>query len=108
MSDLRTAPEHHKTGLVRTDLYCHECNKTFVAELDFDINGKHVVECPHCQHEHCRYIKDGFISDERWEGRNDGTIKVPTKSIWKHNVLKMQTSCASEFIRNRWLNFGKD
>jgi DNA-directed RNA polymerase subunit RPC12/RpoP len=109
MADQRTLDQHHQTGMVRTDLYCHECNKHFIAELDFDIDGKHVVECPHCGHEHCRYIQKGFVSNERWEGRNSNeTVKVPTRRVWKHNSLKATTSSASEFIRNRWLNFGGD
>lgn len=105
MEDQRTLEQHKQSGQVRTDLYCHNCNKNFVAELDYDIDGQHTVECPYCGHEHCRYINNGFISDKRWAGHND-TVKVVSRCVWKHDVLKAKTSVASEFLRNRWLNFG--
>lgn len=92
-------------GLQRTEMYCHNCKKNFVAELDFDINGKHVVECAHCGHEHCRTIKDGKVTDDRWDGRNDSsTIRVSKRSVWKSTVIQAKTSTVSAFIRERWLN----
>lgn len=92
----------HK-GLVRTPLYCHDCGKNFVAELDYDINGDHIAECPHCGHEHCRTIKDGVITEARWDGRNGRTPKNRAKRVWKHDVLQIKTSSAAEHIRNRFL-----
>lgn len=91
-------------GIQRTDMHCHNCNKTFVAELDFDINGEHVVECPNCGHEHWRTIKDGKITEARW-GKGGNDSKTASKgTVWKHNVLQAKTSTASAFLRERWLN----
>lgn len=89
----------------KTVLDCHECSKQFVALLDFAVNGNHVVECPHCGHEHCRVIENGRITEDRWSTRY-GTDKSKAhrpRRVWKHNVLAAQTSSASEFIRQRWL-----
>lgn len=91
-------------GIQKTDMYCHNCNKNFVAELDYDINGDHVVECPHCGHEHCRTIKDGKITGARWDTRTHDVIKVDKRSVWKSSVIQAKTSSVSEFIRSRWLN----
>lgn len=91
-------------GVQRTDMHCTECGITFVAELDFDINGDHVVECPGCHHEHCRTIKDGKITEARWDHRNQNAIRVSKNSVWKSSVLQAQTSTVSAFIRERWLN----
>lgn len=90
-------------GVQRTDMHCHNCNKSFVAELDFDINGDHVIECAHCGHEHCRTIKDGKITEARWDGRNDGH-SVKARSTWKSSVIQAQTSSVAMFIRERWIN----
>ena len=92
-------------GPVRTDMNCTECSKNFIAELDHSIDGNHIVECPYCCHEHCRVIKDGRITGDRWETRMQ-RVDIEKKKVWKHNVLQMQTSTASEFIREKWLNFG--
>lgn len=93
-------------GETRTDLSCHDCGNGFVALLDYSVNGNHVIECPHCGHEHCRVIEGGKITEERWSSRygNDRNrdAKRPRR-VWKSNVLQAQTSSASEFIRQRWL-----
>lgn len=90
----------------QTVMDCHECSKQFVALLDYRIKGNHVVECPHCGHEHCRVIEGGRITQERWDSRygNDKSKDaIKPRRVWKHDVLQASTSSASEFIRNRWL-----
>lgn len=88
---------------IRTDLSCTECNNTFIAQLDFSIDGNHIVECPHCGHEHCRVIKDGRVTGDRWSTR-DQRVEVERKHIWKSDSLPMATTTAGEFIRARWMN----
>lgn len=88
----------------RTDMHCHECSKSFVAELDFDINGDHIIECAHCGHEHCRTIKDGKITEDRWGARNHDSHAIRARSVWKSSVIQAQTSSVSQFIRDKWLN----
>lgn len=95
-------------GLTRTDTYCHDCGKTFIAEIDFDVDGKHIVVCPYCGHEHCRTIKDGKVTEDRWDGRNGDSKEVRKARTWKHDALQMKTTIACHFIRERWLNFGKE
>lgn len=90
-------------GLVRTDLYCHGCSKNFIAEIDYSIDGNHTAICPHCSHEHMRTIKAGVVTEERWGSSNEGLPTIKAKRIWKHDVLVMRTSSASQFIRDKWL-----
>lgn len=93
-------------GRQRTDMHCHACSKNFIAELDFDINGDHVVECPHCGHEHWRKIENGKITEARWgsDARPANAIRVSKNSVWKSSVIQAQSSTVSAFIRERWLN----
>lgn len=88
---------------VRTDLNCTNCGKNFIAQLDFNIDGNHIIECPYCGHEHCRVISEGKVTGDRWSSRKQ-RVKVERKHIWKSDNLPMSTSTASEYIRNRWLN----
>jgi DNA-directed RNA polymerase subunit RPC12/RpoP len=90
----------------RTDLYCHNCCKNFVAELDVSVDGDHVIECPYCAHEHCRVVKAGKVTEVRWETRaqRQNIIKVDRRSVWKAGDTPIQTSSASSFIRDRWLD----
>src|SRR5438105_2258023 len=91
--------------VIRTDMYCHQCDKNFIAELDASINGQHTAECPHCGHNHHRIIENGNITEARWDSAPQARI-VPARSVWKSTVLKAQTSTAAAFIRDRWLNRG--
>lgn len=91
------------SGIMRTDINCTNCDKNFIAQLDTDIDGNHVIECPYCGHEHCRVIVGGKVTGERWDSRAQ-RINVEKKHVWKADALPMSTSTAGEFIRQRWLN----
>lgn len=94
----------HGDTRVRTSMFCHSCNSTFIAELDFAINGTHVAVCPRCKHEHFRVIKDGQITEERWP---EGTklIYVEQQRIWPtSDVLHIEGATPAAHIRDRWLH----
>ena len=90
-------------GKVRTDMHCHQCSKAFLAQLDFDVEGNHIIECPHCGHEHCRVIKGGKITGDRWDSRANRVDVLP-RCVWKSSVMQAKTTTAAAFIRDRWLN----
>jgi hypothetical protein len=92
-----------RAGRARTDMSCTECGKNFVAMFDHDIDGNHIVECPWCAHEHCRVIKGGMVTGDRWETRKQ-RVDVPARHVWKNENDTGATSTASLFIRDRWLN----
>jgi hypothetical protein len=100
--------QHQHSGLIKTDLDCHACSKNFVAQLDYDVDGNHIIECPHCRHEHCRVIKNGVVTDDRFDSKNGDRFVVQERRIWKSsdNVLQVKTSSAANFIRQSWLNKG--
>lgn len=68
----------------RQELHCHDCNKYVQFDIDLSLNGNHVLECPNCGHEHCRVVKDGIITSERWDQRNgdSGTVFTTTNITW--------------------------
>lgn len=99
--------EHYSQGEEKTPLYCHDCGKNFVALLDHSINGNHIIECPHCGHEHCRVMENGRVTEQRWSSRygNDRTRpNARPRKVWKSDVLKAQTSSASHFMTSLWLD----
>jgi len=67
-----------------------------------------VLECPNCGHEHCRVVKGGIITDERWDQRNGPTVQIPTISItWNtssvsHNLF--YSGSQSVGVTQAWLN----
>lgn len=62
----------------KQELWCHNCDKYVQFEIDMELNGNHVLNCPNCNHEHCRVVKDGIITNDRWAQRNGNTYLVTT------------------------------
>ena len=88
---------------VRTDMSCSECGRPFIAQLDLGLDGNHVIECPHCGHEHCRVITAGVVTGDRWDHRQQ-RIDVGHRSVWKADSRPIITSTAAAYIRDSWLN----
>lgn len=91
------------SDLVRTDMECTNCNKNFIAQLDFAVDGNHIVCCPYCLHEHCRVIENGVVTGERWDTRQQ-RVDVDRQCVWKADSRPIMTSTAATFIRELWLN----
>lgn len=83
----------------RQSMFCHSCNKDFTVEIDMGLDGNHVFECPHCDHEHCRVVKDGVVTGERWDQRNGPTY---TSITYTATAVNMTTS--STFTGDLWMN----
>jgi len=66
----------------KQELHCHECGRYVQFELDLELNGRHVLKCPNCNHEHCRVVKDGEITDARWDQRNGPIAYGNTQPIY--------------------------
>lgn len=88
---------------VRTDMNCTNCSKNFIAQLDMSLDGNHVVECPYCGHEHCRVIKAGKVTGDRFESRQQ-RHDVEKRCVWKCDSRPIVTSSAAAFLREKWLN----
>ena len=55
---------------IQDTLFCHACDKNISFTLNGSLNGNHIIRCPNCGHEHCRVIKDGKVTGDRWDQRN--------------------------------------
>jgi len=52
--------------MVKTPMYCHNCEKDFTAELGNRGTGCWEIVCPHCDHIHYRVIENGKVTGERY------------------------------------------
>jgi len=77
----------------RQELHCHACNRYVQFTMDLAKDGNHVLECPNCGHEHCRVVKDGVITDIRWDQRNGPTIRIYTTSCTSGTTSVWDTGC---------------
>lgn len=97
----------NEMNIVRQEIHCHECGRYVRFELDMSMNGNHVLNCPNCGHEHCRVVKDGRITGERWDSRNGSTYFITTAStaITSIYVTTNATSVTGGwFLSDSWLN----
>lgn len=94
-------------GIIRTTTFCHDCRNNFIAIIDYSIDGNHEVICPHCGHQHCRTIKSGVVTEDRWDTRDNNIIRDGAERLWTNQSIRMKTSSTSLFLRDKWLNHGK-
>ena len=106
----------------RQELHCHECNNYVQFDIDLELNGNHVLNCPVCGHQHCRVVKDGVITDDRWDQRNRANtfhvtnITTTATSTWDTyggttststtitGNVNMGTNPAQVYLYGSWLN----
>lgn len=94
---------YRETGRVRTDLYCHGCTRDFIALIDYDLDGCHVIDCPWCGHKHYRVIKDGVVTDDRFDS-DASMVMVESRDVVKSGNGQISSMSRSHFLRDRWLN----
>lgn len=97
----------------RQELYCHDCGKYVQFNLDLSLNGNHILNCPNCGHEHCRVVKNGKITDVRWDSRNFGNTPIYTvtnitctaTSTWDayYDSVTCNTT-TTLFLYSAWMN----
>lgn len=83
-------------------MYCHECDRNFVTRFDLRLDGNHVVNCPHCGHEHCRVVTAGQVTGERWDSRY-GRVDVAARHTQRVGKAPLVGGTVSSFLRDRWL-----
>ena len=97
------------------ELHCHNCNNYVQFKLDMGLNGNHVLNCPKCGHQHCRVVKDGKITSERWDSRNRSSYQVNSRyisysqtSTWASysSVSSASSDSATSFYYDSWSDSG--
>lgn len=100
-------------AIERQELHCHNCGKYVQFDIDLSLNGNHVLKCPNCGHEHCRVVKNGIITEERWDSRNGPVImisllNVTTTSNSTYDTYSIKASIADSstcvFLYGSWMN----
>jgi hypothetical protein len=82
----------------RQELYCHACDKYVQFVVDMELDGNHVLKCPNCEHEHCRVVREGHITDIRWDSRNGPTYFVnSTLTTFTIGSNWTNTTCSAVF-----------
>lgn len=96
----------------RQELWCHNCTRYVQFDMDMELNGNHVLECPNCGHEHCRVVKDGIITDDRWDTRNGNTYAISASSAtttttsvtMTYYSASTGTGTGAYLLSSSWLN----
>jgi hypothetical protein len=87
----------------RQELHCHECGNYVQFDMDLSVDGDYVLKCPVCGHEHCRVVKNGEITDERWDSRNSAKMNPNTYYI-VNNITVSAMSTFTQYDTNNPLN----
>jgi hypothetical protein len=112
--------EKEMSDIQRQEIHCHACDKWVQFDLDLELDGNHVLTCPVCGHEHCRVIRGGKITGDRWDQRNGDTFMVSTSSSSVTNYSQFTNAmsgtsgstaattytASSVFLAQSWMNTG--
>lgn len=90
----------------RQELHCHNCDKYVQFDIDLSLNGNHILNCPNCGHEHCRVVKNGIITDDRWDSRNSADGYMHQVQNITYTSASYSTSSTSYFMYSSWLQTG--
>ena len=81
----------------RNELHCHACDKYVQFIVDQSLDGNHVLNCPNCGHEHCRVVKNGLITGERWDSRNGPTYYIASSATSFTNISACTVTSSAYF-----------
>ena len=86
------------------EIYCHACNKYVRFKIDETLDGNHVFNCPNCGHEHCRVMKNGQITGDRWTSRNGRTYAAVTAGTSNYSMYSGVATTTAYYLRDAWIN----
>jgi len=97
---------HKEPHIERQEIYCHDCGNYVQFDLDINMNGNHVLNCPVCNHEHCRVVDNGVITDRRWDSRNrdDSYYVISSSSITYSSTSTYSRYSGGSSMYDSWLN----
>jgi DNA-directed RNA polymerase subunit RPC12/RpoP len=87
----------------RSDVYCTNCGRTFVATLDMALDGNHEITCPHCQHVHYRVVRAGVVTEDRYRSSAGPIYAATTSTTFTVNMTFSSTT--SLWLNRSDLNF---
>jgi len=86
----------------RQELYCHACNHFVQFNLDLSLDGKHVLKCPNCDHEHYRIVENGMITADRWANSQTPVIYISSGTTATTVSTWVTTGCADNYLYASW------
>lgn len=92
-------------SIERQELHCHACDRYVQFDIDTELNGRHVLQCPNCGHEHCRIVRDGAVTDERWGQRNALPVYTATNITTTATTFTLYAvgTSAGTMVTGLWL-----
>lgn len=86
----------------KQELWCHECGKYVQFPIDLSMNGNHVLNCPNCDHEHCRVVENGRITSARWASRNRTHQVASYAAYASASIVLTQTTLSYSSFSTAW------
>ncbi len=79
------------------EFQCTNCSQFNYPKMNLTVNGNHKIICGNCDHTHYRVVKDGRITEDRWNnGVGDGeTYRVMKSACQKVRRPKINSGVAA-------------
>lgn len=85
----------------RSNVWCTNCQRQFIAELDLALNGNHEITCPFCRHIHYRVVRDGVVTEDRYRSSAGFTYIASTSTAVTISNLVLTSSSTTGAL---WIN----
>lgn len=83
------------------EFYCQECKKYFDFVLNTSLNGNYRIHCPNCGHIHYRVLKDGAITEGRFD-TNSTSVLIEDICPMKGSCRDFQKEKKETFLSEAW------
>jgi len=90
----------------RQELYCTWCGKWVTIQMEMAHEGNHAIECPGCGHWHYRVVRDGVITEDRYDPYWDYVLKYYGSAVQSANQSYYggTGSASSNILWDSWAN----
>jgi hypothetical protein len=94
--------------VMRTEIFCHNCQGYFWWDFDEEVNGDYKIICPQCGHDHYRVVRQGVETDERWDQSASqkcwSTVYVPASFYHTQSFETSATvACGGTYLSAAWM-----
>jgi hypothetical protein len=93
-------PGLENDSVERQELWCHNCSRYVQFSVDLELNGRHIIKCPNCDHEHYRVVNKGVITEERWGSSNNIPTYFVTNTTF--SMISITSSTATNINFYAW------
>ena len=91
-------PMKGKKDWTKEEWLAYKAEAEMWRDMDLSLNGNHIIECPHCGHEHYRVIKRGKVTSDRWQSSGGVYYYASTSAYYGDSTSANSTNASGYYF----------